>query len=706
MEYKSLNISVEEDIAVFTVSPPPLNQVSESFVEEMSEAFAQIFENRAVRAIILTGTGREFIAGIDISEILKIKDKDNCLAKLMNIHRLLNTIEQGPKPVLAMINGHCSRGGLEIALACHYRVVAGGVRLGMLDLRFGLIPGMGGTQRLPRVVGVKTALSMITAAQDIPAEQALSSGLADEIAEAEKLREKSIIAARQFISGRINFRMRLTGKRFDKLLSSAEKKEITALFRDRLSHTSAGQTAPFRAVEAVERGLGINFLSDIRTEAALFCECATSDISKNLIRVFINTRDAGTLIRIRGEKHRKIRKIGIVGSNIAATGIAGILLQRGFEIHVMGVNPASLERGMTQIRNTLYQSLQKEQIIEKKLEQWIAGRLHGTTQLKELADADMIIESVKEDMELRQKIFRNLEKICRPDTVFASASSVLPVSRIASVLEDPSRIIGLHFLNPPGKIRLLEISCARITADDILATAVEFARKLRKIPVVVNDSPGFFASRQLFTLINEACFLAAEGVNPFSIDKVMAEFGLPMGPFRLSDLTGTDAVFMAERQLSEAFGEKWPICPLWERLEKTGGMGRKNGIGWYDYRTESTALNPAFQEVIKGYMAENHILPKNISQESILEQLMLRLINEGARAVSDGVSKDAGQLDIAMIYGLGFPAHRGGIFSYADALGIPRVVEILSGLESEKGPRFRPSELLRKMADKGRNFYE
>jgi len=459
-------------------------------------------------------------------------------------------------------------------------------------------------------------------------------------------------------------------------------------------------------VEAVERGLGINFLSDIKTEASLFCECATSDISKNLIRVFLHTRDAGTLIRIKGEKPRKIRRIGIVGSNVMSTGIAALLLQRGFEIRVLGVNPQFLEQGLAQIRNSVYQSVQKEQIREKKLDQWIAARLHGTTLLKDLADCDMIIESVKEDMELRQKIFRNLEKICGPDTVFASAASVLPISRIASMLEDPGRIVGLHFLHPPGKIRLLEISCSRITADDIVATAVEFARKLRKIPLVINDFTGYFAYRQLLTLINEACFLASEGVNPFSIDKVMSEFGLPLGPFRLSDLTGTDTICMAGKFLSENFGENWPLCPLWERLCKTGGLGRKNGLGWYDYRTDSTALNPGFLEVIKGYMTENHILPKNISQESILEQMLVRLVNEGARAISDGVSKDAGQLDIAMIYGLGFPAHRGGIFSYADGLGIKRVVEILSGLEAEKGARFRPAELLKKMADKGRSFYE
>ncbi|MEZ4529269.1 MAG: 3-hydroxyacyl-CoA dehydrogenase NAD-binding domain-containing protein, partial [Desulfobacterales bacterium] len=618
MAYKSLNLAVEEDIAVFTVSPPPLNQVSELFAEEMSDAFAQTFANSAVKAIVLTGTGKDFIAGIDIADILKIKDKDNCLTSLMHIHRLLNAIEQGPKPVLAMINGNCSRGGLEIALACHYRIAAKGLRLGMLDLRFGLIPGMGGTQRLPRAVGVKTALSMITGAQDIPVEQALSTGLVDELAEAKELREKSLIAARHLISGRINFRMRVTGKRFDKLLSSAEKKEIAALFKDRLSHASAGQIAPFKAVEAVERGLGINFLSDIKTEAALFCECAVSDISKNLIRVFIHTRDAGTLIRIRGEKSRKIRKIGIVGSNVTATGIAALLLQRGFEIHVLGVNPQTLEKGLSQIRSTVYQSLQKEQIREKKLAQWLAGRLHGTIQLKDLADADMIIESVKEDMEIKHRVFRNLEKICRPDTVLASTASVLPISRIASVLEDPSRIIGFHFLHPPGKIRLLEIICSRITADDIVATAVEFARKLRKIPIVLNDVPGGFAYRQLLTLINEACFLAAEGVNPFSIDKVMTEFGLPLGPFRLSDLMGTDTVCMSGTHLSGAFGENWPFCPLWERVYKTGGMGRKNGLGWYDYRSDSTALNPAFLDAIKGYMTENRIEPKNISQDSIL----------------------------------------------------------------------------------------
>jgi 3-hydroxyacyl-CoA dehydrogenase/enoyl-CoA hydratase/carnithine racemase len=703
-EYKTLSLSPEDDIAVITVAPPPLNQISDLFVQEMSDAFAQAFGNGAVRAIVLCGSGQHFIAGEDIAGILKIKDRESCIAQRMNIHSLLSRIEQGPKPVIAMINGNCSRGGLEVALACHYRVAAEGTRLGMLDLRFGLIPGMGGTQRLPRLAGVKTALQMICDAQDIPAQQALGIGLVDETAERGQLREKAMTAARNHIAGRISFRMSITGRRFDKLLNRAEKKEITDLFRDRLSHSAAAYIAPFKAVEAVERGLGINIASDLKTEAGLFWECVSSDISKNLIRLFVNVQESGNPARIRGESPRKISEIAVLGCGTMGAGIAALLLRSGFSVRVWDMNTELLEKGMKEIRSDFSRVMKKRP--KEKVERQITEFLHPLTSLKECTNADMVIETVREHLEIKQKIFRYLEKICRPDTLFATNTAVLPLHRIFTGLANPSRALGLHFLNPPGRIRLLEISCSRFTADDMLATAVYFARKIGKIPLVINDVPGCFSSRMLLTLINEACFLAARGVHPFSIEKAVTEFGLPLGPFRLSDMCGIDAVYGAGRYLAAFFKETWPLCPLWQPLYQSGRLGRKSGAGCYDYRTDSSGFHPQFTEEIRKYMRENKVEPKNISPESILEDLMLRLLNEAARCLEEGIGGDAGKLDMALVYGLGFPAHRGGIFRYADAMGIPRAVERLQKQEAEKGPAFRPANLLREMAAQNRNFYE
>lgn len=704
-EYKTANISINDNIAVIIVKAPPLNCISDLFADEMYDIFNSLFNNNEIEAVILTGTAHYFIAGMDISEIRKLRIKDVCLTGIKKIHRFINAIEQGPKPVIACINGHCTRGGLEIAIACHSRIAAKQVRLGMLDTRFDLIPCMGGTQRLPRLIGVKNALTMITGAQDITAEQGKVQGLIDEIADKKDLLQTAIARARKFISGNINYKMCLTSKRFDNLLSAREKKDITDLFKGRLNRTADSYVAPLKAVEAIEKGLGINFQTDIDLEAALFCDCFLSDVSKNIIDIFINTRKAGKITRIKGESPRKISKIGIMGSGTMGAGIAALLLTSGYEIWLWDIDKSALKKGLYTFRNLFAKPLKYGQISKKKLEQLIVQKIHPVISFDSFKHADLVIEAVIEDIDTKQNIIKKLENACRTDTIFATTSSVLPVSEIASVLEDPGRLIGLHFFNPADKIQLLEINCSKLTADDILAGIIDFTKKIRKIPFVIDSGRSSYVSHQIFSIISETCFLVGEGCNPFSIEKAFTEFGFPIGPARLSDIIGLDLIYIVSKYLESVKNSRWPMPPLLDLLHETGCYGRKTGSGWYDYKTGTQSPNLKFMEVVKQHLNENNTAPKNISHKSILDQILARSINEGARAIEQGITNNIPDMDIAMVYGAGFPPHKGGIFKYADSWGISKIFDLLLELEAQKGSRFMPSELLMKMAETGKNFY-
>ncbi|GBC61582.1 3-hydroxyacyl-CoA dehydrogenase [Desulfonema ishimotonii] len=704
--YKTVRIELQKGIAVFTVNPPPLNRFCDRFAEEMSDALMAAFENDAVRAIILTGTERHFIGGTDIRELVSTKSKAACLPRVMAHHRFISRIEEGPKPVLAAISGNCSRAGLEIAMACHYRIAAHGVRVGLLEVRFGLIPGLGGTQRLPRLVGIRTALEMITAARDIPVEQARQIGLVDEVVEPDQLSDKAMSAARLFMTGRLNFKIRQAGRRFDKLQGAREKKEIIAHFKDRLLKTASGYIAPFKAVEAIEQGVGLSYKTDIRLEAELYCDCLVSDVARNLIHIFLSTRNAGKCPQIRGVKPRTIRKIGIMGGGTMGAGIAAFLLMHNFEVRLWDVDDKNLRRGMDTVRQTASRHARKQKMPLSILEQRLSRQLSPALSLAAIQDVDLIIEAAPEDLEIKEKIFEAIEKTCRPDTLFSTATSVLPLARIASRLREPERLIRLHFFNPAEKMQLVEIGCTGATPDTALATVVGFARKIGKIPFLVSDGPGFYVPRQIAAILSESCFLIEAGVNPFSIDEALTEFGMPIGPAQLCDLTGLDVVCAINRHLEGALGKRWQTPALYERLYETGCYGRKTGVGWFDYTSDTPALNFRFLEVVKTWLAEKGVTPRKISREEILKQIMARSINEGAQAIAEGISDRVQEMDLAMVYGTGFPPYRGGIFRYADAWGISGVYETLVKLAAEKGPRFSPAPLLKEMAASGKNFYD
>lgn len=705
-DYKTVKVEVKGDVAVLALNNPPVNQLSAHFVQEMADALSQAGSDKAIKAVILTGTGKNFIAGADITEIQTVKDKNFLVSRVMENHRFINSIEDALKPVIAAINGNCLGGGLEIAMASHYRIAAQGVQIGQPEVQIGLIPGAGGTQRLPRLIGFADALQMITTGNPISAEEGVKKGALDEVVQANQLLDQALKVAKRFTSGELNHKDRLTKNKKDKLPKPEEKAGIVGFAKGMAAKQAKGYIAPFKAIEALERGLTDNFEADLKIEAELFADCAVSDVAKNLIGIFLNTRAAGRLPRIEKIEPKKIRKVGMLGGGVMGSGIINLLLSNGFDAVLWDINDEAVRKGVESVRKTYAYPIKKGKMTQEGLDKLIKEHLVTTTSLETLKDVDLVIEAVLEDLKIKQDIWKRIEGICRRDVVFGTNTSALPITEIASVLSDPGRMIGLHFFNPAERMQLLEIICGKKTSDQTLSTSVAFGRAIRKVPIVVNDGPGFYVSRQLGALMGEFIFMVAEGVDVVKVEEAVVDFGLPMGPATLSDLTGIDINYHVGKNFEKVFGERLKMHPLTERVYQTGCYGRKTGAGWYDYSGEKPVPNPKVMEVIQNYWKENGVKPKSMTPKEIMDRMMARAINEAAFMIQEGICDRPQDMDLAMIYGTGFPPYRGGILRYADAWGVKNVYQHLLKLEKELGVRLKPCGLLKEMADKGKTFYK
>jgi 3-hydroxyacyl-CoA dehydrogenase len=533
----------------------------------------------------------------------------------------------------------------------------------------------------------------------------LKKGCIDEVVPPESFLEKALEVAKRFISGELNHRNRRTRLRKDRLPNAIMKKMIISYAKEEAAKKGKGYIAPFKAIEAMGRGLSDDFEADLKIEAELFCDCALSDVAKNLIGIFLNTRAAGKLPRIKGVEPQNIKTVAMLGGGTMGSGIANLLLSNGFDAILWDINDEAIQKGLSAIRKTYDYPIKKGKMTQQELDRMIQEHLTTTASLDELSRVDLVIEAVLEDMGIKQGIWKQLQQICRPEVIFASNTSALPITEMASVLKDPSRMIGLHFFNPAERMQLLEIICGKKTSDGTLATSVAFARAIRKVPIVVNDGPGFYVSRQLGGLMGEATFIVAEGADPAKVEEAMVDFGLPMGPATLSDLTGMDINYHVVKTFEKAFGERWKVNPLYERIYQTGCYGRKTGSGWFDYGGEKPIPNPKVTAVIQNYLKENGVSPKSITLKEIVDRMLARAINEAAYMIQEGICDRPQDMDLAIVYGLGFPPYRGGILRYADAWGIRNVYEHLLKLGEEHGVRLKPASLLREMAESGRTFY-
>jgi 3-hydroxyacyl-CoA dehydrogenase/enoyl-CoA hydratase/carnithine racemase len=706
MDYQTIKVELMDGVAVLTIDNPPVNQFSPQMAQDFGEAILEAYGDDQVKALVLTGTGKTFIAGADITQLQTVRDRDDIYQKALSLAQFLNQMETGPKPLVAAINGNCLGGGLETAMACHYRVAAKGVNLGQPEVQIGLIPGAGGTQRLPRLIGLPNATEMITTGKPIKSEKAHMRGLVDEVVPQEQLLETALKAAHRFISGDLNLWMRMTRNRNDRLPSAAERTAFVNYSKFMAAQKAKGYIAPFKAIDALEKGLSYDIEADIEKEVGLFADCAVSEVAKNLIGIFLNTRSAGRLPRIKDVEPAKIKKVAMLGGGVMGSGIVNLLLNGGFETVLWDINDEAIEKGIATMRKTYDYPIKKKKMTEADLDGMIQKRLTTSTSLEDLKDVDLIIEAVLEDMDIKQDIWKKLEGICRPDVVFGTNTSALPITEMASILADPGRMIGMHFFNPAHRMMLLEIICAEKTSDQTLATTVAFSRAIKKIPIVVNDGPGFYVSRQLGGLMGGAVYLTADGVDGALVEEAMKDFGMPMGPATLADLTGIDINYHVNKNFERRLGDRYKVHPLTERIYQTGCYGRKTGAGYFDYSGEKPVPNQKVVEVIYKYLKENKVAPKKISKQEVVDTLLALGINEAALMIEEGICDRPQDMDLAMIYGTGFPPYRGGILRYADKWGFKNVFEKLVELEKQYGPRFKPADMIKEMADSGKNFYQ
>jgi 3-hydroxyacyl-CoA dehydrogenase len=422
-----------------------------------------------------------------------------------------------------------------------------------------------------------------------------------------------------------------------------------------------GYIAPFKAIEAFEKGLGYDIDADIETEAELFADCAVSDVAKNLINIFLNTRAAGKLRSIEGLEPAEIKKVGMLGGGVMGTGIVNVLLKSGFDAVLWEINEEALEKALASIRKTFDYPIKQKKMTPAELENLIDNHLQTTTSLADMKDVDLIIEAVLEDMQVKQEIWQQLEDICRGDVIFATNTSALPITEMASILADPGRMIGMHFFNPAHRMQLLEVICAAKTSNQTLATTVAFSRAIKKIPIVVNDGPGFYVSRQLGGLMGGAVYLSADGVDGAAIESAMTDFGMPMGPATLADLTGIDINYHVNRTFEKRLGERYKVHPLTERIYQTGCFGRKTGAGYFDYSGEQPVPNPKVVNVVQKYLRDNQISPREMSKDEIIDAMLSLGINEAALMIEEGIC--------------------------------------------DRPQRFRPADLVREMAETGKTFY-
>ncbi len=706
-DYMSIDITIDQGVAVFCLNNPPVNQLSAGLREDMAQAFKAAREDASVSAIVLTGTGKNFMAGADITEIQYADDADLLYENVLAFDAFYNSIENSSKPVIAAVNGPALGGGLELAMACHFRIGAENIILGQPEIQLGLIPGAGGTQRLPRLCGLADALTLITTGAPLKAKTALEKGILDQVVPAEELRVAAVKKALEFIASGENLDEHRTRCRKDRLPNEEEKAGIISFAKDAAQKKAKGMPAPLKAIEAMEKGLTHDFNADIKREARLFSQCAVSDIAENLIALFLNSRSAGRLPQLKNIVPAPIKTVAMVGLGVMGSGIANLLLRNGYRAILWEKDDIALTHGMHAVRKTFAFPIKKGKMTEIELDMLVEKNALLTTEINDLATADLVIEAVVENMEVKTALWQQIDKVCDDQAVFATNTSALPITKLADCLKNPSRMLGLHFFNPAERMQLLEIINARETSVKALATGVAFARRIKKIPVVVNDGPGFYVSRQLNALMGECNYMLEEGIPIPLVDQAMTGMGLPMGPCILNDLTGIDIGYHVAQNFEHAFGDRWQMADLHHRIYETGCYGRKTGAGYYEYKNGCRPVpNPRVTSVIDTFMAENGVALQAPKPDVLSRRMLARAINEAAYMMEEGICDRAHEMDLAMVYGCGYPPYRGGILREADAWGIKNVCTTLAELEAEHGIRFTPSKLLVSMAEQGQTFYD
>jgi 3-hydroxyacyl-CoA dehydrogenase len=693
-----VQVTKDDDIAIITINNPPVNALSPGVPEGISEAIDQIGKDDAIRAAVLIGGGRTFVAGADIKEFGKITSgKSKRGAGLLP---LLLQVEDCRKPIVMAIHGTAFGGGLELAMAGHYRVAAPGAQVGQPEVKLGIIPGAGGTQRLPRLAGVAKAVEMCAGGNPIKAEEGVKFGIIDRIIEGDLL------------VGAVRFAREIAGKPF---LRTRERKEmfgtpqqnapIFAAAREAARKRQRGMMAPLAAIDAVEGATKLSFEEGCQAEQKLFSECLYSDQSKALIHVFSGEREVAKIPDVPKETPIiPVNSAAVVGAGTMGGGIAMVFVNAGIPVLLREADQAALDRGLANIQKNYAGSVKRgrftQQFVDERLK-----LIRPTLTYDGFEQVDMVIEAVFEGMALKKQVFAELDRVCKLGAILASNTSTLSIDEIASATSRPEFVIGTHFFSPANVMRLLEIVRGQKTSKPVIATCIQLSKKLGKIGVLVGNCRGFVGNRMFDPYMRESFFLVEEGAGVEAVDKALYDFGMAMGPLAVGDLAGLDVGWRVRQEYRHLEKQGIRRAMAGDRLCELGRFGQKTGAGWYKYDENRNATpDPEVAELVRKWAAADGIPQREIPAQEIVDRCVYALVNEGARILEEGYALRAVDIDIIYLNGYGFPAYRGGPMWFADTVGIKKVYDRVCEFYRQHGELWEPAPLLKQLAGAGRTF--
>ena len=692
---------VHGDVAVITLANPPVNGLGHATRKGITDGLARANADAAVKAIVVTGAGGAFSGGADIKEF----GTDKAMQE-PNLHSVIRAVEGSAKPVVAAIHTVCMGGGLELALGCHYRIAAPGCSMALPEVKLGLLPGAGGTQRLPRVVGVEAALNMIVSGEPVKSE--LIGGMPGQ-----KLFDKMAASAESLAEEALAFARSVADTRPLPLVRNlpARHPQGDAYFqfaRNMVKGMAKNFPAPLKCVDAVEAATKRKFEDGLAYERELFVNLMWTPESRALRHLFLAERAASKIPDVPSDTpKREIRKVGVIGAGTMGGGISMNFLNAGIPVTILETKQEALDRGLATIRKNYEAQVAKGKLKQDKYEQRMA-LLTPTLSYDDLKDVDLVIEAVFEEMGVKETVFKKLDEVARPGAILASNTSTLDVDQIAAFTKRPQDVVGMHFFSPANVMKLLEVVRGKATAKDVLATVMAIGKKIKKTAVVSGVCDGFIGNRMIEQYSRQAGFLLDEGATPQQVDKAIEKFGFAMGPFRMGDLAGNDIGWaIRKRRAVERPDMKYSRTA--DKLCELGRYGQKTGAGWYDYKPGKRDAIPSdlVNKMIEDHRKELGITPRKISDEEIVQRLVYALVNEGAKILEEGIASKSGDIDMVYLTGYGFPIHRGGPMHYASEVGLFNVAQSMQRFAQnplDDAAAWEPAPLLSRLAAEGKAF--
>ncbi len=694
----TVHYELRNNIALMTIDNPPVNPLSSGVRQGLADGFKQALNDDQVQAIVLTGAGRAFIAGADISEF-------GGEATGPGLHDCLNAMDASTKPIIAAINGTAFGGGLEVALCCHYRIAAPSAQVGLPEVKLGLLPGAGGTQRLPRLVGAEKALNFMLTGDGIPGPQAKELGIVDEVADGDIV-EAAITYANRIIAE--GGKVRCIRNEDTLLVPDRDRPEIFDNARKMAARKMRKRFAPEMIVQCVEAAVNLgDFDAGMKVEAENFAQCLQHPQREALIHMFFAEREVAKIPDIpRDTQTKPIETAAVIGCGTMGGGISMSFLNVGIPVTVLELDQDALDRGIGVIKRNYDIQVQRGRMSAPEVDQRM-GLLTGTTSYDGLANADVIIEAVYENIDVKVETFKKMEAVAKPGAILASNTSGLDVDKMAEATSRPEDVIGLHFFSPANVMRLLEVVRGARTSKETIATAMQLGKRLHKVAVLSGNAPGFIGNRMLAGYTRQAGEIILQGATPYQVDNVILQFGMPMGPFQMNDLVGLDLGWRA-RKLSGMSPEEVPITArVADKLCDMERFGQKTNRGFYIYPQGSRAgtADPEVVELVEQTSAELGIVRREIEDEEVLKRCLYPLINEGAKILEDGIAIRPCDIDIVYINGYGFPEVTGGPMFWADQQGLDNILaDIRKFAEEYGGDVWEPAPLLERLVAEGKNF--